>query len=72
MSSFSLAGKQLVITGASRGIGAQMVRAAAINGAKTIVVGYASNSKAASELIEKLSTEDATAQTTYRAPFRAT
>lgn len=51
MSSFSLSGKQILITGGSRGIGAEIVRVAALQVAETVVIGYASNSKAANDLI---------------------
>lgn len=65
MSSFQLTGKQIIITGASRGIGAELVRVAALQGAKSIVVGYASNSKAADDLIEKLKSNPLTNKTNF-------
>lgn len=67
MSSFSLSGKQILITGGSRGIGAEIVRVAALQGAETIVIGYASNSKAANDLISTLQNDPSTSKTTFHA-----
>lgn len=67
MSSFALQGKQIIVTGGSRGIGAEIVRVAAMQGAETIVIGYASNSKAANDLISKLEKDVSTNKTKFYA-----
>lgn len=61
--SFSLAGKRILITGGSRGIGAEITRAAASNGAAAIVIGYVSSQKGAEDLISKLKADKQTSQT---------
>ena len=57
--SFSLTGKRILITGGSRGIGAEITKAAAAQNAKFIAIGYVSDSskKVAEEMIAKLKTE---------------
>jgi 3-oxoacyl-[acyl-carrier protein] reductase len=51
MAQQSLAGKKIVIAGASRGIGAYVARALAAYGPAAIVIGYASRKDAADALI---------------------
>lgn len=60
--SFSLSGKRILITGGSRGIGASITRAAASQGASSIVIGYVSSKKGADDLISELKADKATSQ----------
>jgi 3-oxoacyl-[acyl-carrier protein] reductase len=48
---FSLAGKKIIVTGASRGIGAAVAHTLAAQGPAAIVVGYASHRGGADEVI---------------------
>lgn len=63
MSAYTLAGKNILIPGGVRGIGADLTKAAAVQGAANIVVGYVSSKKGAEELIENLKADKATSST---------
>lgn len=52
--SYSLAGRRILIPGGAKGIGEAIVRAAAAQGASTIVLGYVSSKGAADKLIASL------------------
>jgi 3-oxoacyl-[acyl-carrier protein] reductase len=52
--SHTLTGKKIVVTGGSRGIGADVIRSLAAQGPAAIVIGYASRKDAADALIEEV------------------
>lgn len=56
MASQTLAGKVALVTGSSRGIGAAIVRRLVADGAN-VVVNYASNEKAADEVVAELNAQ---------------